>query len=99
MSNSINNLTQTNPAASGEASAGAVPNSANATQKSTQTNPQPKSTATAIPKDTVQISTAAQTALQESQETQVQTAKEAGNGDRQAQKLLAKETAIETGGR
>ncbi|HWZ25143.1 MAG TPA: hypothetical protein VN037_07665 [Verrucomicrobiae bacterium] len=45
------------------------------------------------PKDTVQISTAAQTALQESKESQAQTAKEAAHGDRQAVKLLAKETA------
>ncbi len=45
------------------------------------------------PQDTVQISTAAQTALQESKETQAQTAQEAAHGDRQAVKLLAKETA------
>ena len=45
------------------------------------------------PKDTVQISTAAQTALQESKESQAQTAKEAAHGDRQAVKLLAKETS------
>ena len=45
------------------------------------------------PKDTVQISTAAQTALQESKESQAQTATEAAHGDRQAVKLLAKETA------
>jgi len=43
--------------------------------------------------DTVSISTAAQTALQESKETQAQTAQEAAHGDRQAVKLLAKETA------
>jgi hypothetical protein len=45
------------------------------------------------PQDTVQISTAAQTALQESKETQAQTAQEAAHGDRQAVKLLAKETS------
>jgi hypothetical protein len=49
--------------------------------------------APSAPKDTVQISTAAQTALQESRETQAQTAQEAAHGDRQAVKLLAKETA------
>lgn len=49
--------------------------------------------APSAPKDTVQISTAAQTALQESKESQAQTAKEAAHGDRQAVKLLAKETA------
>jgi hypothetical protein len=42
--------------------------------------------------DTVQLSTAAQTALQESKETQAQTAQQAAHGDRQAVKLLAKET-------
>jgi hypothetical protein len=45
------------------------------------------------PQDTVQISTAAQTALQECKETQAQTAQEAAHGDRQAVKLLAKESA------
>jgi hypothetical protein len=45
------------------------------------------------PKDTVQISSTAQTALQESLETPVQTARAAVSGDRQAQRLLARETA------
>ena len=45
------------------------------------------------PQDTVQISTAAQAALQESRETQAQTAKEAAHGDRPAVKLLAKESS------
>lgn len=49
--------------------------------------------AAALPQDTVQISTAAQTALQEAQETRFQTTQEASHGDRQAQKLLAQETA------
>jgi hypothetical protein len=43
--------------------------------------------APSAPKDTVQISTAAQTALQESKESQAQTAKEAAHGDRQAAKI------------
>jgi hypothetical protein len=43
--------------------------------------------------DTVHIPNAAQSALREATETQVQTAKEARGGDRQAQRLLAKETA------
>ena len=63
---------------------------ANSSQKAARTQSQP---AKATPKDTVQISKAAQTALQESQETQAQTTKEAQGGDRQAQVLLAKETA------
>jgi len=48
--------------------------------------PQPAAT------DTVKISVAAQ-ALQEATETQAQTAKEAGSGDAQAQRLQAKEAA------
>jgi hypothetical protein len=45
------------------------------------------------PADTVKISTAAQTALQEATETRAQTAQEANHGDQQAARLLAKETA------
>ena len=44
-----------------------------------------------VPVDTVQLSSAAQKALQEATETQAQTAKEAGKGDMQAKRLLAKE--------
>jgi hypothetical protein len=47
-------------------------------------------------KDSVKLSSAAQAqlaALQEATETPSQTAKEAGNGDLQAQRLLAKESA------
>ena len=43
--------------------------------------------------DTVQISNAAKALMQEAIETPAQTAKEAGRGDRQAQRLLAKEEA------
>ena len=43
--------------------------------------------------DPVQIANAAQAALKEATETPTQTAKEAQSGDRQAQKLLAKESA------
>jgi hypothetical protein len=41
----------------------------------------------------VQISVAAQTALQEAQESRQQTAREASGGDSQAKRLLAKENA------
>ena len=44
-------------------------------------------------KDTVHISNAAQLLLRESLETPAQTAREANGGDRQAQRLLAKEAA------
>ena len=46
-----------------------------------------------VPTDTVQLSSAAQAALQESLETAAQTAKEAGAGDVQAKRLLAKHAA------
>jgi hypothetical protein len=46
------------------------------------------------PTDTVKISTAAQKASQEAQETPAQTAKEAGHGDQQAIRLLAKQAAV-----
>jgi hypothetical protein len=58
----------------------------------TQKQPPSQAAVAPSPQDTVQISTAAQTALQESQETRTQTAQEAAHGDRQAVKLLAKET-------
>lgn len=53
-----------------------------AAQEATPAKPQPTT-------DTVQISTAAE----EAAETAAQTAQEAAKGDRQAQKLLAKEAA------
>ena len=46
---------------------------------------------------TVSISNAAHAALAEATETSVQTAQEAGHGDRQAQRLLAKEQAAKAG--
>ncbi|MDA8090074.1 MAG: hypothetical protein M0Z61_07615 [Nitrospiraceae bacterium] len=55
--------------------------------KVTQSKPQQ------TPKDTVQVSTAAQAALKEATETQAQTVKEANSGDLQAKILLAKEAA------
>ena len=63
--------------------------------------PAPSKPAQAQPKssgagDSVQLSAAAKTmaaALQEATETPAQTAKEAGQGDQQAQRLLAKEAA------
>ena len=45
-----------------------------------------------VPKESVQLSSAAQAALREAVETPAQTAKEAGSGDMQA-KLLAKQEA------
>ncbi len=52
----------------------------------------PRSTTSAI-KDTVQISSAAQTLLKEVVETPAQTAAEANRGDHQAQRLLSAEAA------
>jgi hypothetical protein len=62
-----------------------------------QTPPAAKEPAPAKPQpavtDTVQISTSAKAVMQEVQETAAQTAQEANGGDRQAQRLLAKEAA------
>jgi hypothetical protein len=63
---------------------------ATTTQKTAKPKPQPAKT------DSVQLSSAAQArlaALQEFTETPAQTSKEAGSGDRQAQRLQAKEQA------
>jgi hypothetical protein len=46
-----------------------------------------------VPSDTVKLSGAAQAALREALETPAQTAKEAGTGDLQAKRLLAKQAA------
>jgi hypothetical protein len=48
-------------------------------------------------KDTVQVSSAAKALLQESQETSVQTAREANSGDQQAIRLQAKRAATKAG--
>jgi hypothetical protein len=45
---------------------------------------------------TVTISSAARSMLAEARETSVQTAQEAGKGDQQAQRLLAREQAAKT---
>jgi|ERR1017187_3947043 hypothetical protein len=71
------------------------------TDSSAQKQPQPKSqsTTTSSSTDTVQLSSAAQAALaavKEAQETPAQTAKEAGGGDPQARRLLAREAAAKT---
>ncbi len=69
------------------------------TEATASTTPSQKPAQTAssanAPADTVQISSAAQTALKETLETPAQTAKEAAGGDHQAQRLLAKEAAAE----
>lgn len=51
------------------------------------------STQSTLPKDTVQISNAAQLAIKETIETPAQTATEASRGDAQARRLLAREAA------
>ena len=66
-------------------------------QHTVQSKPADTKSAQAKPQssagDTVQISNAAKALLQEATETPAQTAKEANGGDRQAQRLLAKEAA------
>jgi len=90
MANAITPVSHATPAAVKDVQPQAAQQATPASQKAPQ--PQPAAKAPA-PKDTVQISTAAQTALQESRETSTQTAQEASRGDRQAARLLAKEAA------
>ena len=83
----ITNVAQNNPTTAIQTQAVAKP--ATSSPKTAPSNP----TSTAgVPKDTVQISTAAQAALQEASETSAQTAAEAQKGDRQAQNLIARHT-------
>lgn len=82
MVGAISNATQAQPVAQ---------STATSAHKPVQAKPQP-----AAKTDSVQLSATAQAmlaAMQEATETPVQTAKEASNGDLQAQKLLAKEAA------
>ena len=51
--------------------------------------PSQSETSASLPRDSVQLSSAAQAALKEAAETPAQTAKEAASGDHQAQRLLA----------
>ena len=81
MVSGISNVAQTQPVAQPKETA---------TEKPAQAKSKP------APADSVQLSKTAQamaTALQEARETSFQTAQEAGKGDRQAQRLLAKEAA------
>jgi hypothetical protein len=71
----------------------AVPTLAVAQPVTTSHPPSSKAKAAAVPTDTVKISSAASALMQEVTETSAQTAKEAGAGDIQAQKLLAKAAA------
>ncbi len=85
MVNTISNATKTQPVS---------PPTGTSTQKQAPSKPQ-SSTGT----DSVQLSHAAQAALaalQEARETPSQTAKEAGHGDLQAQRLLVKEAATKS---
>jgi uncharacterized protein involved in type VI secretion and phage assembly len=59
----------------------------------TQNTAPAKTSGSTQQQDTTQLSSAALAAMKEATETPAQTAKEAASGDRQAQRLLAKETA------
>ena len=84
----INPVSQTDAA---QVAAQAAAANTNQTQpvapKPAPAKPQPTTT------DTVQISSSAKAMMQEVQETAAQTTQEAAKGDRQAQRLLAKEAA------
>ncbi len=94
MISAVTHATQTEPTGAVAAQSQPVAKSVTSSQKSTPSQPQSK---TSIPTDTVQISNAAKAALQETIETPAETAKEASGGDRQAQRLLAKEAAEKAG--
>ena len=74
-------------AATGATPTKPVPQSTSENQKA------PPSKTTTKTADSVQISNVGKAAFQEATETAAQTAQEARNGDRQAQRLLAKEEA------
>jgi hypothetical protein len=86
----IHAITSAMPADSTIASA--TPTPTRPVAKPAVSQPQFTSRATS---DTVQISSAAQSMLKEATETPAQTAQEARNGDSQAQRLFARETAAE----
>jgi hypothetical protein len=89
------------PAATTAANTGAQNQQATvATQPASKTQTQSTTTtqaSTSSASYAVTISNAARAALAEATETSVQTAQEAGRGDHQAQRLLAKEQANELG--
>jgi hypothetical protein len=85
MINAVSNVANTEPVA---------PVTGTSTQKATQGEPKASGAV-----DSVQLSKTAQAtlaALQELTETAAQTAKEAGHGDLQAQRLLTKEAAAKS---
>jgi hypothetical protein len=92
MGNAIRDLTRLDPTTARAAQARAVAAAPNSSPKSAPS--QSQSTAS-VPQDTVTISRAAKAAQLEAVETPVQTAKEARNGDVQAQRLLARESAAQ----
>jgi len=75
---------------SNSGSASATPASRTSTTASSATG---SSTSTSTSSYTVNISSAARALMAEASETSVQTAQEAGKGDQQAQRLLAREAA------
>jgi hypothetical protein len=83
-------ITSAHQAGSTPASATQAPSAAKSAVLSQKSTP-----SQTLSTDTVQISNAAQTALQEVLEAPAQTAKEARGGDHQAQRLLAREAAAQ----
>ena len=87
MPNAVTSLSHVDPPAA--TAIQPEPRSATSTQKLQSQAP----AAIKAPIDSVQISSAAQAALQEALETQTQTRKEAANGDPQANRLLIRQAA------
>jgi hypothetical protein len=86
------------PISSTPAAAPAAATTISATPVAPSKSPSPSAphSSASIPVDTVHISSAARTAMQEAIETPAQTAQEASGGDHQAQMLLAKEQAVDS---
>ncbi len=85
---------QTDPSSTASTSSSASTARASSTTASSATG---SSTSTSTSSYTVNISSAARALMAEASETSVQTAQEAGKGDQQAQRLLAKEVAAKAG--
>jgi len=91
---SIHAISQGNAQATGQSVASTPGSASTAPASGTSASSATGSSAgTATSSYTVSISNAARAMMAEATETSVQTAQEAAKGDRQAQRLLAKETA------
>ena len=92
MTTPLSSATQTDPAAASLVQTKNAANNTRPSQKPAQTQ---SSSTTALSGDTVTISSAAKSLVEEATETKSQTTQEAQNGDVRAQMLLAREQAAQ----